>query len=71
MARVVVGRASAKVDLDVILRACVHGQSSERHARAGDDRASGRGKADHGRMADATAGSGQEQRAPRVLAGVA
>src|SRR5207302_6421457 len=55
-----------KVDLDMILWPGVPwAVFREGVPRTGDDAPAGAGKADHGRMADAAAGAGQEQRAPR------
>src|SRR5713226_5885054 len=59
-----------KVDLDVILRPGVpRAVFREGVPRTGDDAPAGAGKADHGRMADAAAGSGQKQRTPRRIVG--
>src|ERR1700678_4378933 len=59
-----------KVDLDVIFRACVPRTIFwKRMARTGDDAPAGRGKADHGRMADAAAGPGEKQRPPWSIVG--
>jgi hypothetical protein len=57
-----------EVDLDVILRSHLpRAVLRKRMARAGDDAPAGGREADHGGMADAAAGAGQQQRAARLL----
>src|SRR5579883_15774 len=59
-----------EVDLDVILRSrAPRALLRERVARTGDDAPARRGEADHGRMTDAPAGPGQQQRSSWSLIG--
>src|SRR5262249_28591820 len=58
----------AEVDLDVILGPRVpRALFRKRMPRAGDDAPAGRGKADHGRVPDAAARTGEQQRPPRQI----
>ena len=59
-----------EVDLDVVLGSRVpRAVFRKRMPRAGDDAPAGAGKADHRGVADAAAGPGQKQRAPRRVIG--
>src|SRR6478752_6827892 len=63
--------AFGEVDLDVILGARTpRAFLREGMPRTGEDAPAGAGKADHGRVPDAAAGSGKKQRAPRRVGGI-